>query len=213
MSWDDLDFSYLFLPPNGSDDSVWNARRLWHTQKNPSGTPFSANALAFGQDFSYPDDLSIIRNGPQFNKAYKFVRWRFDPLSPEEEEDMKTSTYSRFSDLEITYPLLVVQHLPPRTNFLIPIPERASPPAPPKEMHLLPQMSYVTLCSEAEAQYAFLLPSVLRSIEMSITINSLREALFSDLALSEVPERLLTTAMCAPVSQEKTNYQVGCYPK
>ncbi|KAJ7903482.1 hypothetical protein B0H14DRAFT_2665029 [Mycena olivaceomarginata] len=175
MSWNDLDFSYLFLPPNGSDDSVWNARRLWHTQKNPSGTPFSANALAFGQDFSYPDDLSIIRNGPQFNKAYKFVRWRFDPLSPEEEEDMKTST--------------------------------ASPPAPPKEMHLLPQMSYVTLCSEAEAQYAFLLPSVLRSIEMSITINSLREALFSDLALSEVPERLLTTAMCAPVSQEKTNYQ------
>jgi hypothetical protein len=209
MTWDNLDFSYLFLPPNDSSDSSWDARRLWHTQHNPDGEPFFTNAAAFGQDFSYPDDLAIIRNGPQFSKAFKFVRWRFELLSPEEEAEMRT-TYSRFPDLEITYPLLVVQYLPPRTNFLIPIPEKASPPVPPKQLHFLPRLSYVTLCSEVEAQYAFLLPSVLRSMAMSMTVNSLRQTLFSDLELSTVPEQLLTTAMCAPISQEQTNYQVGC---
>ncbi|KAF7336662.1 hypothetical protein MVEN_02101000 [Mycena venus] len=206
MSWNNLDFSYLFLPSNGSDGSRWDARRLWHTKKNPDGEPFFTNALVFGQDFSYPDDLAIIRNGPQFSKAYKFVRWRFDPLSPEEEVDMR-AMYSRFPDLEMTYPVLVVQHFPPRTNFLIPVPEKASPPTPPKEIHLLPRLSYVTLCSEVETQYAFLLPSILRAMAMSMTVNSLRETLFSDMALSTVPEPLLMTAMCAPVSQEKTNYQ------
>ncbi|KAF8206369.1 hypothetical protein K438DRAFT_1578044 [Mycena galopus ATCC 62051] len=186
MSWDNLDFSYLLLPPpNGSDDLAWNARRLWHTQNDPDGGPFFTNALAFGQQFSYPDDLAMVRNGPQFSKAFKFVRWRFEPLSPEEETDTR-EMYSRFADLEITYP---------------------SPPAPPKQLHLLPRLSYVTLCSEVEAQYAFLLPSVLRSMAMSMTVNSLRETLFADMALSTVPEKLLTTAICAPVSQEKFNYQ------
>ncbi|KAJ6531839.1 hypothetical protein B0H19DRAFT_1188825 [Mycena capillaripes] len=206
MNWNDLDFSYLLLPANGSDDSIWDARRLWHSEQNPTAEPFFMNALDFGQNFSYPEDIAIIRNGPQFSKAFKFLRWRSEPLSPEEEDEMRTS-YVRFSDLEITYPVLVVQYLPPRTNFLIPIPEKASPPAPPKQIHLLPRLAYVTLCSEVEVQYAFLLPSVLRSMAMSMTVNSLRETLFSDLALSNVPERLLTTAMCAPMSQEQTNYQ------
>ncbi|KAJ6494868.1 hypothetical protein C8R47DRAFT_1043561 [Mycena vitilis] len=206
MTWNEMDFSYLFLPSDDFGDPIWHARRFWHAEQNPTAEPFFMNALAFGQQFSYPNDLAIVRNGPQFSKAFKFVRWRFESLSPEEETEIRT-LYSRFPDLEITYPLLVVQNLPPRTNFLIPVPEKASPPAPPKQLHLIPRFSYVTLCSENEAQYAFLLPSVLRSMAMSMTINSMRETLFSDLALSTVPERLLRTAMCAPLSQEQTNYQ------
>ncbi|KAJ6513203.1 hypothetical protein C8R45DRAFT_891160 [Mycena sanguinolenta] len=208
MSWNDLDFSYLFLPPNGSDDAGWNARRLWHAQTNPAEEPFSANALALGQAFHYPDDLTMVRDGRRFGKAFQFVRWRFDPLSPEEEADMRLMhSHSRFPDLEITYPLLVVKNYPPRTNFLLPIPAKTSPPSLPKQFHLLPRLSYVTLCSEVEMQYALLLPSVLRSMALSMTANSLRSTLFADLALSTVPEQLLTTAICAPVSQEKSNYQ------
>ncbi|KAJ7494794.1 hypothetical protein B0H11DRAFT_2156090 [Mycena galericulata] len=208
MTWDDLDFSYLFLPPSSCDNTVWDDRRLWHVQQNVSveSEQYFANALSLGQRFSYPDDLAVIRNGPQFSKAYKFVRWRFEPLSVEEEADVKT-TYSRFPELEITYPLLVVEYLPPRTNFLIPVPEKSSTSAPPKTLHLLPRLSYVTLVSETEAQYAFLLPSVLRSLAMSITINSMRETLFSNSAISSVPHHLLTTALCAPMSQEQSNYQ------
>ncbi|KAJ7756484.1 hypothetical protein DFH07DRAFT_820736 [Mycena maculata] len=206
MVWDETNFSYLFLPPPGSEDKAWDDRRLWNTQQTSISEAFFANALCFGQKFSYPDDLAIVRNGPQFNKAFKFVRWRFEALSPEEEVEVKT-TYSRFTELEISYPLLVVENLPPRTNFLIPIPEKENPSAPPRMVHLLPRLSYVTLCSEDEAQYAFLLPSVLRSLAMSMTVNSLRETLFSDSAISTIPQQLLTTALCAPVSQEQCNYQ------
>ncbi|KAJ6576524.1 hypothetical protein DFH09DRAFT_980612 [Mycena vulgaris] len=207
MSWDDLDFSYLFLPPNGADDAAWAARRLWHIQQNAGATdPFFTNARSFGAEFSYPNDLAIIRNGAQFSKAFKFVRWRFEALSIEEEAEMRT-LYARFPDLEISYPLLVVENLPPRTNFLIPIPEKAASPALPKTIHLLPRLSSVTLCSAADAQYAFLLPSVLRSLAISMTTNSLRETLFVDLGLGNIPQQLLTTAICAPVSQERNNYQ------
>ncbi|KAJ7030465.1 hypothetical protein C8F04DRAFT_1113753 [Mycena alexandri] len=208
MDWNDTDFSYLFLPTSDSDDSVWEARRRWHLQKNPSDEPLFTKALEFGEQFSFPTDLAIVRNGPQFAKAFKFVRWRFERLSDEEEAQMRTE-HARFPDLEITYPLLVVQYFPPRTNFLIPIPtpERVSPPAPPKQLHLHPRLCYVTLCSDAETQYAFLLPSVLRCMAMSMTVNSMRNTLFSDLAISNVSEKLFTIAMCAPLSQEQFNYQ------
>ncbi|KAJ7126945.1 hypothetical protein C8R44DRAFT_979675 [Mycena epipterygia] len=205
MVWDDLDFSYLLLP--GVDDAIWDARRRWHIeQENLEAGPFFTNAQSFGNQFSYPADLAIIRNGPQFSKAFKFVRWRFEPLSPEEEAEMKI-TYARFPNLEITYPVLVVENLPPRTNFLVPIPEKTAPPAPPKTVLLLPRLCFVTLCSEVEAQYAFLLPSVLRSLAMSMTINSMRETLFSGLPIYNVPQQLLTTALCAPLAQERVNYQ------
>ncbi|KAJ7227232.1 hypothetical protein GGX14DRAFT_418753 [Mycena pura] len=205
MVWEDLDFAYLFLPRD-ADNLAWDARRLWHTRQNPDGEPFFTNALSFGNQYSYPTDLTIVRNGPKFSKAFKFVRWQFEPLSAEEEAELR-ATYSRFTDLEITYPLLVVQPFPPRTNFLIPIPESASPPAPPKLFRLLPRLSNVILCSEAEVQYALLLPSALRSLAMTVTANSLRETLFPGLKLSTVPLQLLTTAICAPMSQERTNYQ------
>ncbi|KAJ7158709.1 hypothetical protein C8R46DRAFT_1002374 [Mycena filopes] len=208
MDWNDMDFSYLFLPSPDSDDSAWDARRRWHYLTNPSTESFFTKALEFGAQFSFPDDLAIVRNGPQFAKMFKFVRWRFDHLSEEEETQMRAD-YSRFPDLEITYPVLVVQYFPPRTNFLIPIPDtrRASPPAPPKLLHLDPRRSYVTLCSDTDTEYAFLLPSVLRSMAMSMTVNSMRDTLFPDLTISTVPEKLFTIAMCAPISQEQFNYQ------
>jgi endoribonuclease Dicer len=208
MNWDDLEFSYLFLPPNDSDDAAWDARRLWHNRQNSGAEPLFTNAHSFGTQFSYPNDLAIVRNGPQFNKAFKFVRWRLEPLSPEEETEMK-KFYARFSELEISYPLIVVENLPPRTNFLVPIPEKGSPPTPPKTFHLLPRLAFVTLCSQTDVQYAFLLPSVLRSLAISMTINSMRETLLSNLGLGSIPQPLLTTALCAPVSQERGNYQVG----
>ncbi|KAK7033164.1 hypothetical protein R3P38DRAFT_2520860 [Favolaschia claudopus] len=207
MDWDDLNFSYLFLPTNSAEESAWVSRRLWHCRTYPARPPFFTNALDFGTEFSFPKNIAIIRKGPNFAKAFKFVRWRYRPLSMDEEMELR-DMYPKEEDLEITYPLLVVQHLPPRTNFLLPIPEKSqSPTTAPKNIHLLPEFSYVTLCSQVEAQYSFLLPSVLRAMEMSITINSMRQTLFSDIALYSVPEQLLMNAMCAPISQEKSNYQ------
>ncbi|KAJ6619807.1 hypothetical protein B0H10DRAFT_2025133 [Mycena sp. CBHHK59/15] len=205
MVWDDTNFSYLFLPPDGAHETAWDARRLWHIEQNLNADPFFTNALSFGNHFSFPSDLAIIRNGPQFSKAFRFVRWRSEPLSPEEEAEFR-ATYPRFPDLEIEYPLLVVEYLPPRTNFLIPLPKNYDPAAP-KTINLLPRLCWVTLCSEIEAQYAFLLPSVLRSLAMSMTMNSLRDTLFSALPLYTVPLALLRTALSAPASQERSNYQ------
>lgn len=211
MKWPDLDFSYLFLPSDHVDDSHWDTRRSWLTRLNssleqPNTDAFFANAQLFGDYFSFPDNLAIIRNGPQFAKAFRFVRWRFDPLSVEEERTFR-QFYSRFDDLEITYPLLVVRPIPPRTNFLLPIPPSSGPPPVEKFLVLLPRLSTVTLLSATDTNHAFLLPAVLRSLSMSMTVNSLCKNLFSNSPLYAIPINLLMTAITAPVSQERSNYQ------
>ncbi|KAF9464051.1 hypothetical protein BDZ94DRAFT_1257432 [Collybia nuda] len=211
MKWDNLDFSYLFLPIHQDADAQWETRRTWLTEINRSlnlshADEFFANGETFGAEYLYPDDIAIVRNGFQFAKGYHFVRWRFEVLSPEEEVEFREN-YSRFSDLEITYPLLVVEPLPPRTNFLIPTPPPTGPPSERKTILLLPRLSSIVLLSKADIEYAFLLPSVLRSVSMALTAESLRRTLFIGTPLFDIPLPLLITATTAPVSGEKHNYQ------
>ncbi|GLB38832.1 putative helicase family. Dicer subfamily protein [Lyophyllum shimeji] len=210
MAWDKLDFSYLVLPTE--EDAQWETRRSWLSDVNRTlglthADEFSANAEKFGEEFAHPTDLSIVRNGFRFAKAFRFVGWRYEPLSREEEEELRTY-YARFDDLEITYPLLVVKSLPARTNFLIPTPRRVDGDLPAeKSLLLLPRLSSITLLSPAETEYAFLLPSILRSLALSLTVNSMRRNLFASSPLYDVPLPLLLTAMTAPVSGELSNYQ------
>lgn len=209
MTWDKLDFLYLVLPIDV--DTKWEGRRSWLSQINHSRgashlDEFFANAELFGKQFSYPTDLTIVRNGFQFAKGFRFVNWRYEHLSPEEEVEFR-KYYERFQDLEITYPLLVVCPLPPRTNFLIPTAPKTESFREIKLTFLLPSLSAVTMLSRPEAEYAFLLPSILRSLSLSITIDSLRKTLFLSSPLYYIPKSMILTAMTAPVSGEHTNYQ------
>ncbi|RDB26530.1 Dicer-like protein 2 [Hypsizygus marmoreus] len=157
MAWDRLDFPYLFLP-SGSQNKEWESRRAWLFQKNQTmglshADEYFANAETFGSKYSHPTDLSVVRNGFQFSKGFRFVTWRYEPLTEEEEEAFRIY-YIRFPDLEITYPLLVVQPLPPRTNFLIPTPSRTDHLPEVKSTFLLPRLSAITLLSPVESEYA-----------------------------------------------------------
>ncbi|KAF8165137.1 hypothetical protein B0H34DRAFT_830272 [Crassisporium funariophilum] len=214
MQWDDLDFSYLLFPIKNVD-TEWDARRSWLVNREASSPQahsvhLMVGADAFGKQFGYPDDLVMVQKHLGFSRPLKFVRWRFEPLSTEEEEELR-ETYKQFEDLDIKYPLLVAQPYPPRSNFLIPILPRPvqniGPPDPPKLVHLIPQHSGVILLSPEETDYAFLLPSVLRSLSMSMIADSLRKTLFSSSPIVSVPIPLLTVAITAPASGEKLNYQ------
>ncbi|KAK0470329.1 uncharacterized protein EV420DRAFT_1258136 [Desarmillaria tabescens] len=185
MTWDDLDFSYLFLPAPGTEDDEWEDRRAWLKEENEregrsNKYAFDANAQDLGEAFWYPQDLAIVRAGFQFGKAFRFIAWRYDTVNEEELEDMKTR-YFRQDDLEdIPYPLIVAEVLPAR----------------------------ITLISPVETEYVSLLPSVLRALAMSLTVQSMRDRMFTPSShLYAIPSQLLTIAMMAPSSQERYNYQ------
>lgn len=212
MNWDQLDFSYLFLPLNGQEEDTWDIRRSWLSTTRPLSDSheleFIANGESFAKQFSFPEDLAIVRRYPQSGKHYKFVRWRFDPLSQDEELELREFYGENFSELEVTCPLLVVQAYPPRTNFLIPITPTKEPSPGVKYINLIPHLSSIVLLSPVDTDYAFLLPALLRSIGMFTTTHSLQKTVFTPASpISSIPMHLLMVAITAPSSSEKKNYQ------
>lgn len=204
MKWDDLDFPYLVRCPMESSSPQWNTRRTWMRNRigNSSPANFIAPALEFGEEFNYPNDIGMVYKG---FKAFSFVQWRWDQLT-EEEEAKVLEQHSHVMDLQIRYPLLEVRPFHPRSNFLVPRPSEPSPPLP--SFFLLPQDSSIALISQYETCYAFLLPSILRVLALHLSMDSLRSNLFTDRSpLSMIPNSLLITALCAPVSGEPKNYQ------
>jgi endoribonuclease Dicer len=211
VEWDNTDFAHLFLPTVDLDKPVWDERRAWLTELNlQSGrlnaNPLMANAAKFGSRFSYPTDLSLISGGPRSAKISSFLRWEFNPISPETEVQLR-KTYVRHPDLEITSPLLIVRAMPRRSNFLIPTPPPSSTPSEKPEVLLIPGLSTVALLTKMDAEYASLLPSTIRFLSMAITAESLRENLLANTPLSTLSLDLLLTAITAPVSSEQRNYQ------
>ena len=216
MTWDNFDFSYLFLPMDDSDvDTEWDDRRSWLATFAASNqirhVHMIGNAATIGKQFNYPSDLKLIQKHIGSSRPLKFVRWRYEPLSLEEEKELREDIYDgRIDDVEITYPLLVVEKYPPRANFLFPLP----PPSPDnpilessKPITLLPRFSGVILLSQTETDYAFLLPSVIRSLSMTSTAHSMRKKLFTSSPMFDIPISLLRTAVTAPAAGEKLNYQ------
>ena len=212
MTWDNLDFSYLFLPIDDTDvDTEWDVRRSWLATFSASNqihhVHLIGNAATIGKQFNYPNDLELIQKYPGSSRPLKFVRWRYEPLSPEEEQELREDIYKgRADDVEITYPLLVVENYPPRTNFLLPSPKDPIPKSS-KLTNLLPGFSGVILLSQTETDYAFLLPSVIRSLSMTSTAHSMRKKLFTSSPMFDIPISLLRTAVTAPAAGEKLNYQ------
>ncbi|KAK2462688.1 hypothetical protein APHAL10511_005304 [Amanita phalloides] len=212
MKWNDLDFAYLLLPCD--TDSTWQERyeevmdsechvRMTHEDE------ISVRADLFGELFAYPDDISIVKKSLFNGKSYKFVRWRMqdEPLTEEEEEELRR--FYRDDDLDITFPLLVVRELPKRTNFLIPVNRDwdTGEPVPHKHHLLLPDETRVLLLSPNELEAAFLLPSVLRAVNMSMLVGSFAKTNFANTPLSAIPLSSLLPAVTAPAAGERDNYQ------
>ena len=211
MDWDNLDFSYLFLPVRGAH-TVWDNRRIWlenESLRNPERHPhhLMTKADEFGKEFGYPEDLTLIQKHIGFGRPWKFIGWKYNELTPEEESKLR-DRYRKLEEIVITYPLLIVQPFPPRSNFLIPLPDGSQGQAiehPPSI--LLPSQSGIILLSHEDSEYSFLLPSVLRFLSAMMTANSLRKSLFPSSSLSKIPLSLLAIAMAAPSSGDNNNYQ------
>ncbi|KIK51886.1 hypothetical protein GYMLUDRAFT_251650 [Collybiopsis luxurians FD-317 M1] len=83
----------------------------------------------------------------------ELVQWRWDP-----QEAKFLERYPRFDDSRIRYPHLQVRPFHPLTNFLLPL----------------------SLISETESFYVFLIPSILRAIALNLAADSLRSVLFTN---------------------------------
>jgi dsRNA-specific ribonuclease len=216
MKWDDLNFAYLFIPATDVDESPeWIARRLWlksiNTKEGCSDGEgeLYANAEAFGERFGFPSDLTIIRERGRETRNFRFLRWRFEPLSEEEMHDLQ-ARYS-FSIDETTPPFLVVRRIPRRLNFLTPADAAKSIEQDGKyltetELLLRPRYSTVGFASTTEVDYGLFLPSIIRHLSLAMTVSSLRVTLLTA-PLATIPLQLLQAAITAPVSQERVNYQ------
>ncbi|KAG2047355.1 hypothetical protein BDR06DRAFT_95351 [Suillus hirtellus] len=208
MQWDKFDFAYLFEPAEeDTERDVWDARRRWLRDlqgEKSSEDDLFANAATFGQAFSHPTDITWIRDGFPYGKVYRFLGWRHDPLSEEELQDFM-ARYSRMPEMEITYPLLHVEELPPRRNFLQPLSSISDVPL--RRSFLPPQSSRIVLLSRVQCDHAILLPSIIRHISIAATAVSLRESLLTGTPLYQIPLTRLITAITAPVAQGHVNYQ------
>lgn len=206
---DDNSFAYLFLPvEDGPNEHVWEDRRRWHEDRIERGvtdameTRTRANADALCAHYGPVADLALIRPHQKYKRPLDFVAWVYDPLSPEDEKEVR-ERYARLPGATITYPLLQVKEFPYRTNFLIHLPSASAGLARGKAIHLLPQYATVELVSGGDLQYAMYLPSILRWMSNTITVVSLRDELLVPSSLSQIPFDLLRMAVTAPAAGEK----------
>jgi dsRNA-specific ribonuclease len=214
MRWDNLDFAYLFLPASDVHEPVeWMTRRSWLDDLNAREgrtNREAANAEVFGERFSFPTDLTIVRERGQGAKSFRFLRWRFEPVSLEEEEVLRERYHFPIDD-QIVPPFLVVQRMPRRMNFLsieeaAKSIEREGKYSTETELLLRSRFSTVSLMSAIDTDYALFIPSIIRYLSLAMTVASLRRTLLTP-TLAGIPLSLLQAAITAPVSQEPLNYQ------
>ncbi|TCD70873.1 Dicer-like protein 2 [Steccherinum ochraceum] len=205
------DFVYLFLPAKARrDEKKWEERRTWMAERHGRREHTRdegrdrASVTAFCEKFGSTLDLSLVRSNDKPSKALRFVGWHDGPLSDEEADELRERYED--SDVDIFFPLLVVQELPRRANFLIPLADESSGLRNTEPFLLIPSEAMTDLISRDDMDYALYLPSILRGLAKVITVASLRDTLLASTPLSAIPTELLTVAITAPVSQEE-NYQ------
>lgn len=208
MKWPRLDFAYLFTIDADPDGNIWWALRSWATKLEvmvDSERTHSVNAEAFTLANGYPTDLTWVRDGRAFGRLYRFVGWHYGRLTQDEEAEIcARPMYSRFEEVQVTYPLLVVEPIPQRSNYLHPLPIST---AIPKPFFLLAKYAYLELLSVTECEYSQIIPSILRHLETVMIVRSLRSTLFPRAPLAKIPSPFLMTAITAPVAEDLTNYQ------
>ncbi|KZP10713.1 P-loop containing nucleoside triphosphate hydrolase protein [Athelia psychrophila] len=203
------DFAYLFLPTEQDPEaSIWEERRSWlnkmdgsEGESDPKDT-LDANAAILGKRFEYPD-LNLIRERKSKIRNFRFIRWRYTALTSNEEVAFR-KVYG--DDTSIPSPLLVVKRFPNRMNFLLHLPPQEGKNSIDDEIILHPGFSVVPLLSATDTEYAMLIPSIVRYLSMSMTVDSLRATLLTP-SLSRIPLGLLRTAITAPVAQAEFDYE------
>ncbi|TFK52682.1 P-loop containing nucleoside triphosphate hydrolase protein [Heliocybe sulcata] len=213
MDWEKTDFAYMFFPPDDAGIDDWDKRREWaQTINSRKGlmrpqNRFSINALEFGKQYSFPKDLTVVRDGGWPGKPYQFVGWKSSGFSNDQEEAFEEKYGELPSD--IGHPVLVVRRLPRRVNFLVPREAVSEVPGDGEKdtVMLDPQYAVVDVTSPVEVQYAKYIPATIRHLSLKMTVVSLKDDLFGSSPLSATPLEYLSPAITAPVSQERTNYQ------
>ncbi|KAI0338992.1 P-loop containing nucleoside triphosphate hydrolase protein [Trametopsis cervina] len=214
MPADKKDFCYVFLPMEQSDsDLQWQKRRNWQKKRIEMSTRSRVenvdrvNADALAQKYDYPLDVALVRSNEKYDKIMQFIGWHYGPISPEAIEELE-DRYEGFPEYELSFPLLFVQPFPKRANFLIPLESADSGLSHELPLLLHPKHATIDMVTVEGVQYAFQLPSVLRFLSIGITVHNMRTTLFaSSPALASIPFELLRTAITAPASQERQNYQ------
>ncbi|KAI9509470.1 P-loop containing nucleoside triphosphate hydrolase protein [Russula earlei] len=215
MKWDQTDFLHLFIPVDESP-TVWDERRALGSDPCSSTpgehtlfVPFSR----FESRYGHVDNIFLVSGTGLAGKFYQFIRTRNTPVSEEEKADIVRRYVRRGDDdgaakLKITYPLIEARPFVNR-NFLKPLPHDSEGirAVSQSAVLLLKDLTQVALISSHEAQYALWLPSVIRHLQMTSTVSSMRETLFGGTVLAEMPMDLLLTAITMPVAQESSHYQ------
>lgn len=213
MSRDNDNYAYLFLPNHDSlyGNPEWQSFRSWSNEYNTS-TAFIdpdmtlVNAAAFGEHFDYPESISTVKSSFKQGKVYRFVRWQYEPISNEETTRLE-KRYRHIDGFQLTYPLLAVEPLPARENFLIP--RREIVEALPRPLtYLAPRYTAMALMTAEETTLAQLLPSFLAFLGSYATISCMRETLWPKPSpLSEIPFNLVKTALTTTNTGAKDHYQ------
>jgi dsRNA-specific ribonuclease len=215
MKWDQTDFLHLFIPVDESP-TVRDERRA--LTSDPGSFPSGPQALfspfsSFTRDYSQVDDIHIISGTEFTRKFFKFIRMRNTPLTMEEKADLVKRYVRRRSDddtagLKITYPLIEARPIVKR-NFLVPMPDESKGvnAVSQKTVLLLQDSTTVALISSHEAQYALWAPSIIRHLQVTCTVSSMRDTLFIGIPPAQIPLDLLLTAITTPVARERSHYQ------
>lgn len=201
-----------------------------------SDLAFVLEADAYAERFGFGEDIVMVKKHMSFGRPFKFVGWQWEKLSEEEEDSVrevyrrktppKTSIEGDAMDvdmeeekLEVPYPLLVVESFPPRTNFLHPLPPALPSTAGdgdvdmtgsgPPRTYLIPAKSGIAFYSFEEAEYAFLIPSILRWLGIHLTVHSFRDTHWSANTTVDSPPSTpssvtLPTNPPSPVEAEET---------
>ena len=215
MKWDKMDFLHLFLPVDASP-TVWDERRALTSDPSPSTSDAQALLMPFSsfvRRYDQTDDIFMVIETGFTGGYFRFTRMRNTPITIEEKADLVRRYLPRRDDegtaeLEITFPLIEARPIIKR-NFLIPMPDESNgmDAVSQKTVLLLQDFTQVAAISSHDAQYALWAPSIIRHLQMTCTVSSMRDALFIGTPLAQIPLDLLLTAITMPVAQERTHYQ------
>lgn len=207
MDQNKLDFSYLFLPVTEDEEEArWDERRRWmagrfaRSEHSPPENQQCANAAHLMEEFGSTLDWAMVRENSKIQRPLRFIGRHDGPIEPTEEVDLRT-LYDGFEG-PITYPLLLAQKLPNRTNFLLPRKSQPSGSSQNLPFLLIPRYTMVDLISQRDVTFSQILPSLLRWLTKAVTVTNLRDILFHSSPLQEIPLHTLTQAVTAPMSQE-----------
>jgi endoribonuclease Dicer len=218
MKWDQMDFVHLFLPVDESL-TIWDERRAAFVSdpicSEAGGRTLFAPFTWWDQCYGHANDFPVaVVTGVGFGeKPFQFIRWKNDPVTAEERDSI-VRRYVRVEDddasitLDIKYPLIEARSFSKR-NFLKPMPagSKGLDAGSQQPELLLKELSLVALISSHETQYALWAPSIIRHLQMASTASSMRETLFADTPLADIPLYLLMEASATSAVQERSNYQ------